>query len=177
MEVVGKYAKKHYSTRWLSLKFLAVRLLEQWENLIEYFFKFLPKQNDFKGTIKETIRYQRIIEVIQSDLAQHYLAFRALFSQDFEEFLLKFQSEQPMIHSLYSSMEKLSFCSMQKFVAKKYLFQANISAKSFSEIVKLDVYNKNHQKSLRLIEIGKKANVLFSRNLVRDEKQDLFRKE
>ena len=74
-------------------------------------------------------------------------------------------------------MEKLSFCLMQKFVAKKYLFQANVSAKSSSEIVKLDVYNKNHQKSLRLIEIGTKAKVLFSGNLVRDEKQDLFRKE
>ena len=63
MEVVGKHAKKHCSTRWLSLKFLAVWLLEQWENLTEYFFKFLPKQNNFKGTIKETSRYKRIIEV------------------------------------------------------------------------------------------------------------------
>ena len=56
---------------------------------------------------------------------------------------------------------------MQKFIAKKYLFQANASAKS--KLVKLDVYNRNHQKSLRLIEIETKANVLLSGNLVRDE--------
>ena len=66
---------------------------------------------------------------------------------------------------------------MQKSVAKKYFFWSNGSAKSSSELVKLDVYNRNHQKSLRLIEIGTKAKVLFSGNLVWDEKQDLFRKE
>ena len=181
-EVVGKYAKKtnkkkHCHTRWLSLKFVAAWLLEQWENLTEYFLKFLPKQKIFKGTIKETSRYKRIIEVIQSDLAQHYLAFCAFSSQDFEKFLLKFQSEQPMIHLLYWSMEKLLFCLVQKFVAKKYLFQANGSAKSSSELVKLDVYDRSHQKSLRLIEIGTKAKVLLSGNLVLDEKHDLFRKE
>ena len=41
--------------------------------------------------------------------------------------------------------------------------------------MKIDVYNRNHQKSLRLIEIGIK--VIFSGNLVRSEKQDLFHKE
>ena len=66
---------------------------------------------------------------------------------------------------------------MQKFVVKKYLFHANGSAKSSSEPVKLDFYNRNHQKSLRLIEIGTKAKVLFSGNLIQDEKQNLFRKE
>ena len=79
-----------------------------------------------------------------------------------------------MIHLLYSSMEKLLFCLMQKFVAKKYFFQTNGSAKLSSELVKLDVYNRNHQKSLRLIETGTKAEVFFSGYLVRDEKQDLF---
>ena len=146
-EIVGNYAKKHGSIRWISLKFVAVWLLEQWENLTECFLKFLLKQKNFKGTIKETIKYKRIIEAIQSDLAQHYLVFCAFSSQDFEEFILKFQSEQPMIHLLYSSVAKLLFCLMQKFVAQKYLFQANGSIKSSSELVKLDVYNRNHQKS------------------------------
>ena len=81
--------------------------MEYWENFTEGFLKFLPKQKNFKATIKETSRYKQIIEVIQSDLAQHYLAFRAFSSEDFKEFFLKFQSEQPMIHLLYSSMEKL----------------------------------------------------------------------
>ena len=74
-------------------------------------------------------------------------------------------------------MEKFLFCLMHKFVAKKYLFQANDSAKSSSQPVKPDVCNRNHQNSLRLIEIETKAKVLFSGNLVRDEKQYLFQKE
>ena len=66
---------------------------------------------------------------------------------------------------------------MQKCVAKKYFFQANGSAKSSSELVKLDVCNRNHDNYLRLIGIGTKAKLHFSGSLVSDEKQDLSRKE
>ena len=82
-EVVGKYAKKHCSTRWLSLRFATVRLLEQWVILTGDFFKFHPKQKNVKGTIKETSRYKLIIAVIKSDVAQDYLTFCAFSSQDF----------------------------------------------------------------------------------------------
>ena len=42
--VTAHYVKKHGPTRWLSMKQVGVRLLEQIENLSEYFLSFLPKQ-------------------------------------------------------------------------------------------------------------------------------------
>ena len=41
--LVAEFAKKHVETRWLSMKYVAVRILEQWVNLTEYFLTFLPK--------------------------------------------------------------------------------------------------------------------------------------
>ena len=45
--VVAKYAIKHISTRWLNMKYVCIRLLEQLPNLKEYFLKFLPKTNQY----------------------------------------------------------------------------------------------------------------------------------
>ena len=41
--VVAQYAKKHVEMWWLSMKYVALHLLEQWPNLREYFLNFLPK--------------------------------------------------------------------------------------------------------------------------------------
>ena len=95
---------KHSSTRWLSMKYVAVRILEQWDNLLAYFIDFLPKQNTFKSTIKNTERFKRISSALKDEMTQCYIAFSA---QDFQGFLLQFQSEQPMIDLLYHGMCKL----------------------------------------------------------------------
>ena len=41
-EVVSHFLLKHSSTRWVTLKRVCVRLLEQFENLKRYFLEFLP---------------------------------------------------------------------------------------------------------------------------------------
>ena len=41
--LVAEFANKHIETRWLSMKYVAVRILEQWVNLKEYFLTFLSK--------------------------------------------------------------------------------------------------------------------------------------
>ena len=41
------------------MKYVALRLLEQWSNLKEYFLNFLPKQSNFKSEIvKNILLYQ-----------------------------------------------------------------------------------------------------------------------
>ena len=42
------YVKKHGPTRWLSMKQVRVRVLEQLENLFEYFLSFLSKQKELR---------------------------------------------------------------------------------------------------------------------------------
>ena len=43
LNVVAQYAKKHVETEWLSMKYVAFRLLEQWPNLKEYFLNFFTQ--------------------------------------------------------------------------------------------------------------------------------------
>ena len=63
-ELPVHFTIKHSSTRWVTLKKVAVRLLEQWKNLIVYFLVYLRKQSNFKekNGIKENKRYQLIKE-------------------------------------------------------------------------------------------------------------------
>ena len=50
--VVAEYAKRHVETRWVSMKKVTVRCLEQWANLKEYFLSYLPNQPNFKKDIE-----------------------------------------------------------------------------------------------------------------------------
>ena len=51
--------------RGLTMKFVAVRILQQWKNLKEYFLKFLPKESNFKSTVANPNCYKRICAALQ----------------------------------------------------------------------------------------------------------------
>ena len=118
------YAKKHSSSRWLIMKYVCLRILEQLLNLKEYFLKFLPKSKQY-NELKKTERYQRIRSVLANSISKVYLSFCAFSSEDFESFLLQFQFEEPMVHMLYDGMFTLLTKLMQKFIRKKVLFREN----------------------------------------------------
>ena len=86
----------HVETRWLTIKRVAVRIINQWENLCQYFLKFLPMQKTFKQTVKKAIRYQSIKNALESDSTRIYLSF-LVFTASFENFLLTCQYEEPLI--------------------------------------------------------------------------------
>ena len=98
------------------MTYVAVRILEQWDNLLAYFIDFLSKQNTFMTTIKNTEHFKQILSALKDEMMQCYIAFAA---QDLEGFLLQFQFEQPMIHLLYQGMCKLYNSILMKFVNKK----------------------------------------------------------
>ena len=119
--IIAQYMIKHTSTRWLTLKFVGVRIIEQWENLHQYFFTFLSTQSNFKSSVKETARYKHICETLKHDKSILYISFMTFVGQISEKFLLHFQSETPLIHLLYPAMNELITDLMTKFVRKKYL--------------------------------------------------------
>ena len=120
--VTAWYALRHVSSRWLTLKPVILRLLEQWKNLKEYFMILLPRQKNFKREIECTIRYKRIAENLKNALTPAYLAFVAFASQDFESFLLTFQRKEPTIHILYTAMGSFLSKMLTKFVPAKVLW-------------------------------------------------------
>ena len=96
--VFAKYAMKRISIRWLSMKYVWVRLSEQLPNLKEYFSKFLSKTSQH-NELKKTEKYQRIKSILADPMLEVYLSFCAFETGDFESFLLQFQNDQPMIHN------------------------------------------------------------------------------
>ena len=97
--VTARYAVRHATTRWVSMKYLAVRIYKQVDNLKEYFFTtFLPKQKREYYLVKKTERYQRIVKALRDNLTIGYVSFCAFASDGFKAFLLLFQYDQPMIH-------------------------------------------------------------------------------
>ena len=106
-KVTGHYVLRHSSVRWLTKKYVLVRIIEQWPNLKEYFITFICKQKEFKQTIKETKRYKQIAEVFENELTLPYLSFVTFLAHRYEHYSLKFQSEEPLIHMLHSGMSSL----------------------------------------------------------------------
>ena len=76
----------------LSLKQVAVCVVELWGNLTEYFPKFLPKQKDAFRKIKKTARYQSLAEALEDSIFLVYVSFSVFVAQDFEMRLSPFQS-------------------------------------------------------------------------------------
>ena len=42
-EVAAQYVLRHSSVQWLTMKYVVIRIIEQWSNLKEYFLRFIPK--------------------------------------------------------------------------------------------------------------------------------------
>ena len=82
---------QHTETRWLTMKYVAVRVLQQWKSFDEYFLKFLPKKSNFKSTVANTDRYQRICAALQDPLTEAYTSFCAYStSTEFKDFFFSF---------------------------------------------------------------------------------------
>ena len=70
--IVSEYAMKHSWTRWVTLRKVVAWLIEQQENLKEYFYNFFPKITGFRD-VKKTPRYEWIKKVLSEEGAVQYL--------------------------------------------------------------------------------------------------------
>ena len=84
-------------------------------------------------------------------MTQCYIAFVAFAAQYFEGFLLQFQSEQPMIHLLYQGMCKLYNSILMKFVNEKSLYDSLGNMKNQTQILAIDLTNKENFKKTSLL--------------------------
>ena len=95
-----------------------MRIIEQYENLREYFLKALPTLPGFKGKngVNQTERYQRIKNVLTSKTALAYMSFIVHMCQDFKKFVVPLRSTEPKIHVLYVKCVKLVKDLLSRFV-------------------------------------------------------------
>ena len=125
--VTSYFLQKHSSTRWVTLRKVCARLLDQFENLKRYFLEFIPTTTSFKQSVKKTDQYKRIKESLQDSFTVPYISFIAFIANDFEQFLTMFQSTRSMIHILHTEMTRLLRTLMSKFVKSKLLIGDNIT--------------------------------------------------
>ena len=78
----------------LSLKQVAVCVVEPWGNPTEYFPKFLSKQKDVFRKIKKTERYHSLAKAREDSVFLVYVSFCVFVAQDFEMLQLPFQSSR-----------------------------------------------------------------------------------
>ena len=164
-EVTAHYFLRHSSVCWLTMKYVLIRIIEQWPNLKEYFITFLSKQKEFKQTIKETKRYRQIVEVFENELALPYLSFFIFLAHTYESYLLQFQSEELLhftwtVHMLHSGISSLLTDIMQNFINKKSLFDVTDVVqvlKPLYSLVTLNLNNKNILMSRSFINVGTHA--------------------
>lgn len=128
---------RHGNSRWLSLRPVLTRVFEQWNNLEQYFIKFLPKQKDQKNAL-ETARYIRIKKVFsESTYSKICICFAMYIASILEDIILKpFQSSAPTVHLLYPAMSKLLFVLMSNFIKKDQLQRADAFLLSKIDVTK-----------------------------------------
>ena len=116
------------------MKYVAIGCLEQWPNLKEYILKFLLKQKNFKWEIENTARHTRLKTCFSDPSMEAYIAFVAFVAQDFEVFLLPFQSSDPVIRLLYPAMFSLHYG-----VQRNFIHGAKLSSEDLGKNIRISV--------------------------------------
>ena len=127
-DIEAKFALRHVSSCWLSMTKPVLRILDQWENLTEYFLKFLPKQSIFESKIKKTDCYKRIVDFLKQSTSKAGLCFISFIAKEFEEYLINMQANEPMIHTMYEKMSMLLYNLMKRFLTQSSLTE-NVEAR------------------------------------------------
>ena len=93
--------------------------------------EFLPTTSTLKRIVKETDPYKRTVE-----LTVPYTSFDGFIANDFEHFLIKFQSMAPRIYLLYTEMVRLIKTLISKFVKSRLL----VGEMNFTKVPKSITY-------------------------------------
>lgn len=152
-EVTSHFVLKHCQTRWLSLDRVLVRIMEQFDNLKEYFLVKLPTLPRFNGKngIRETERYQRIKNNLTDPTTKAYMTFVVNVAHDFKDFVIPLQSSEPKIHLLHNKCTKLITDIAVRFIDKSKIFNSKGTLLSTDELIKVIKNKDNHKVSFKYL--------------------------
>ena len=151
--------------------------LEQWDNLKEYFINYLSKTDTFKSKVKDTKRYKRILDFLKCPTSKASLCFITYIAHEFEDYLIKMQSNEPMIHTMFDKMSSLLYNLMRKFLIRSSVtetIKGQTRPKHGTNLISVDL--DKSQMDLDLIDIGTKSkNLLNSSTVSKDLKKDFLK--
>ena len=148
--VAGEFAVKYSSTRWLYIGKAIVRVVEQIDNLKEYFLVTLPQTKGFKYKtgVGNTERYKRIKGMLENKMFLPACSFIVFTSQIYNPFVQLFQRKEPLIHILTEQLRKLVTDLFNKFLSDTYLSSLTKNGKiPLDTMLKTDVDSKKNYRA------------------------------
>jgi len=135
----GKFIPHLTTTRWLEIRSILERVIEQWANLEEYFLRFIPIN---KKISLNKHRYLPIKEILQTKLTLIRLNFLVFLSHNiYGQILIWFQGTQPLIHLLHDECEQLIRRLFSHFINEDL-----IKNKTLNELINIPFYIQENQK-------------------------------
>ena len=107
---------RHVQSRWLSLVPALQRVISMKAALVKLFVDELPKNDK---NITKNDKYWTIRNALESKEVEIQMEFLISIKPIFDEFLTKFQKEEPMIHLLYPNCEKLLKLTIGRLMKNK----------------------------------------------------------
>ena len=140
----------HCQTRWLSLDRVLFRIIEQFDNLKEYFLVKLPTLPGYKDKngIRESERYQKIKNALTNPATKVYMSFVINVAHNFKEFVMPLQSAEPKIHIFHNKCTKLITDIALRFIDK---YNSKGILLNTDELPKVIKYKENHKVSFKFL--------------------------
>ena len=107
---------RHVQSQWLSLVPALQRVISMKAALVKLFVDELPKNDK---NITKNDKYWTIRNALESKEVEIQMEFLISIKPIFDEFLTKFQKEEPMIHLLYPNCEKLLKLTIGRLMKNK----------------------------------------------------------
>lgn len=140
----GTHFMRHVQSRWLSLLPSVERVLSQMPAIRKYFLQDLAREN-----LDGNARYTRICRHLKGERLEVQLAFLQNVKPLFDTFLGFFQSESPLIHTLW-----LSLMDMTKKIMKRFLKLELVDGKKAKDLVAIDLEKLDNHMREDQMEIG-----------------------
>ena len=137
-------------SRWLTLAPALEKVLKRWEDAKEYFLQYIPSKKEYKQTLSNNKRYQRIQSALKSEnrmLIQ--IKFLVGVAPLLTKYLKVFQAEGPLVHVLFIEMKSLLVTLMKRFLKADV-----VNGKKAMELQTLVVTDEANQLPLKEIDIG-----------------------
>ena len=143
--------QQHTEVRWLSFGPAIIRLLEQWDVLLQ-FVKDLAKK---PKTAPRSVNYRRVAAMLapgEKETTKAHLEFLKNVIHIFEEFLTLFQRSTPTIHLVYDMM-----CRTLIKLMCRFLKSDTVKSKWRSDLPKLPCDHVGEQLNDADVAIGDRA--------------------
>ena len=133
-ENVSEFFMRHVSSRWLTMKPTAERILKHWDSLIEYFMVFVKNsKNPSHVEARKSDRYLKIESVLKpSARLENFvrIQFAIFLCSKTEHYLKVFQSEAPLAYKLFTESCML-IAALMSSIVKENVIPKNCNGTDF----------------------------------------------